>query len=238
VFDGDRRLFDFIVGMNPTTQRLEGRLKRLYTESGGTYTPDRRGFRVEGFFSDLRHHNMGPGFEEVDFGGTLNRVWRTPMLWGVGSGLPWGHDGQSLTLEHVILRHGGEAEQSRVKWTQASQDKRDKILTLLRGLQLYDIESLPADINGDGQISDNFMVAGMDTGLERFNAEWLFKTPVQIQGPYVNSQGVTVQSFCASNLDDAYGQNLPSRKDSDNDGWPDVWDVAPNQPGYKDGLNN
>lgn len=237
-FDGDRRLFDIDVRMNPATKRLEGSLKRLYMESGGTYTPNRRQFEVEGFFSDLRHHNMGKDFEEVDFGGTVNRVWRTPMLWGVGSGFPWGHDGQSLTLDHVILRHGGAAEISRIKYEQASPEKREALLSFLRKLQLYDIETLPTDMDSDGSISPNFMVAGMDTGVERFNPEWLFKVPVRIQGPYINIDGVTVMSNCASNLDDAYGQNLAFRKDTDDDGWPDVWDVAPTQTGYKDGLNN
>ena len=28
----------------------------------------------------------------------LDTIWRTPPLWGVGSGFPWGHDGASLTL--------------------------------------------------------------------------------------------------------------------------------------------
>lgn len=237
-FDGDRRLFDLGVRMNHRTGRLEGRLQNLYTESGGIHTPNRGEFLVEGLFSDLRHHDMGEAMQEVDFGGTINSLWRTPPLWGVGSGFPWGHDGASLTLEDVILRHGGEAEVSRILWEQTSDEKREQVLTLLRGLQLYDIESLPADIDGDGMISPSFQVAGMDTGEERFNAEWLFQTPVQIQGPYVNSQGVTVRSFSAMNLDAAYGQNLPFRIDSDDDGWPDVWDVAPNQTGYKDGLNN
>ena len=237
-FDGDRRLFDLAVRNNPHTKRLEGSLVPLYNEAGGTYTPKRGEFQVKGFFSDLAHHNMGVGFREVDFGGTTNQVWRTPMLWGVGSGFPWGHDGQSLTLEDVILRHGGEAQASHDLWAAASDEKRAQVLTLLRGLQLYDIESLPADIDGDGVISNNFMVAGMDTGVERFNAEWLFKVPVVIQGPYTNINGETVQSFCATNVDAAYGQDLALRKDSDDDGWPDVWDVAPNQTGYKDGLNN
>ena len=237
-FDGDRRLFDFGARQNRRTGRLEGRLLSLYTESGGTYTPKRGEFLVKGFFSDLRHHDMGEDFAETDFGGTVNSLWRTPPLWGVGSGFPWGHDGASLTLEDVILRHGGEAEQSRILWTQAAEEKREQLLRMLNGLQLYDIESLPADIDGDGVISPNFMVAGMDTGVERFNAEWLFKTPVKIQGPFVNTSGDTVRSDCASNVAAAYGHDLALRKDSDDDGWPDVWDVAPGQTGYKDGINN
>jgi hypothetical protein len=237
-FDGDRRLFDLLVRNNSATNRLEGSLIHLYNESGGTYTPKRGEFQVRGFFSDLRHHNMGEGFQEIDFGGTVNRVWRTPMLWGVGSGFPWGHDGQSMTLEDAILRHGGEAQSSHDLWVQASDQKRSQVLTLLRGMQLYDIESMPADIDGDGAIAANFMVAGMDTGPERFNAEWLFQTPVKIQGPFTNITGQIVRSDSATNVDAAYGQNLALRLDSDDDGWPDVWDIAPFTTGYKNGLNN
>ena len=103
---------------------------------------------------------------------------------------------------------------------------------------LFRSETLPTDLDGDGQISQSFVVAGRDTGVERFNPEWLFKTPGRIQGPIQNAFGETVMSCCVENLDEAYGQLLPYRIDSDEDGWPDVWDVAPMQPGYKDGVNN
>ncbi|NJO12316.1 MAG: hypothetical protein HC872_01280 [Gammaproteobacteria bacterium] len=37
----------------------------------------------------------------------------TEPLWGVGSTGPYGHDGRSINLREVILRHGGEAMASR-----------------------------------------------------------------------------------------------------------------------------
>mgnify|MGYP002065617573 CR=1 FL=1 len=77
------------------------------------------GFLLRGLFSDLKHHDMGAGFRETDFGGTHNTVWRTPPLWGVGSGFPWGHDGASLTLEDAILRHDGEGAAARRAWMSA-----------------------------------------------------------------------------------------------------------------------
>lgn len=237
-FDGDRRLFDLETRYDAASGKLQGRLVELYEAQGELLLPRREGFLVRGLFSDLKHHDMGEGFQELDFGGTRNRIWRTPPLWGVGSGFPWGHDGQSLTLEDAILRHGGEGASSRARWLAAGEPVRQATLTLLRGLQLYDIETLPTDLDGDGQISQSFVVAGRDTGVERFNPEWLFKTPGRIQGPIQNAFGETVMSCCVENLDEAYGQLLPYRIDSDEDGWPDVWDVAPMQPGYKDGVNN
>ena len=46
-------------------------------------------------------------------------------------------------------------------------------------LVLYQTDQLPCDINGDGKIDEHFMVQGMDTGLERFNPEWLFRSPAR-----------------------------------------------------------
>jgi len=237
-FDGDRRFFDLETTFHPPSGQLQGRLVELFDLEDGLHVPCRDDFLVRGLFSDLKHHDMGEAFEEMDFGGTKNRSWRTPPLWGVGSGFPWGHDGQSLTLEDAILRHGGEAAGSRQRWLSTGEAKREAVLTLLEGLQLYDIETLPTDIDGDGLISQSFTVAGRDTRVERFNPEWLFQSPARIQGSTLNAFGDTVLSCCVENLDDAYGQLLPYRVDSDDDGWPDVWDPSPTQPGYRDGVNH
>ncbi|MBK8975393.1 MAG: hypothetical protein IPM29_05670 [Planctomycetes bacterium] len=233
---GDRRFFDLDVSWNERAGRLEGHLVPLFDRRGPRYERRFDAFRVEGLFTDFRHHDMGADFEELDFGGTLNRLWRTAPLWGVGSGFPWGHDGRSLTLEDAILRHGGEAAASRAAWLAARPRDREAVMNLLRKLVLFDIESLPTDVDGDGRIAEHFTVAGADTGPERFNPEWLFRVPAHIQGPFVNSDGVTVRSFAVTNIDDAYGQTLRLRVDTDKDGWPDWWDRAPTTRGYHDGV--
>ena len=61
---------------------------------------------------------------------------------------------------------------------------------------------------------------------------------MEIQGLVQNSQGGLIRSFAALNLTAAYGLDLSLRRDSDLDGWPDVWDPAPLTPGFLDGLNN
>ncbi len=233
---GDRRFFDLDVQWNAQAQRLEGQLVKLYRQIGPRYVRKFGDFRVKGLFTDFKQHDMGEGFQEIDFGGNVNRLWRTAPLWGVGSGFPWGHDGHSLTIEHAIQRHDGEGAASKRLWAQASAADRALVLDFLGKLVLYDIESLPTDMDGDGQISDHFMVAGRDTGVERFNPEWMFRIPAQIQGPFRNTDGITITSFAVMNIDSAYGQTLNLRRDSDADGWPDVWDHAPTQPGYRDGV--
>ena len=45
---------------------------------------------------------------------------------------------------------------------------------------LYSVDDLPCDVDGDGMISEHFIVAGQDTGIERLNPEWLFKVPGRI----------------------------------------------------------
>ena len=236
-YAGDRRLFDYETTWKPNKKEFQGKLVKLYTQQGDELIPQRAGFMVQGIFTDFRHHYMGPDFEELDFGGTINDIWRTAPLWGAGSGFPWGHDGQSLTLEDVILRHGGEAENSRIAYENATNVTKNTLLRFLNRLRLYDVETTPADIEGDGMVRQNFMVAGRLTGFERFNAEWLFQVPGQVQGRAQNAEGIPIQSWALINVDDAYGQLLPYRIDSDDDGWPDVWDHAPNSTGYLDGVN-
>ena len=218
--------------------RLEGELATLYSQVGDEFVPNRGDYQVRGIFTDLLHHEMGDGFAELAFDGSVQTEWRTPPLWGVGSSFPWGHDGASLTIEDAILRHGGDALASRSEYEKSSDADRDQLLDFLGKLVLYDIESLPTDIDGDGVISENFVVAGQNTGVERFNAEWLFKVPVEIQGDVQNVDGETIRSNAAVNLHAAYGLGLVYRQDSDLDGWPDVWDPQPTQTGYKDGINN
>ena len=68
------------------------------------------------------------------------------------------------------------------------------MIAFLESLVLYQTEQVPCDVDGDGKISEHFMVAGMDTGVERLNPEWLFKVPGKIEGP-VTVRGNRLVSF-------------------------------------------
>jgi hypothetical protein len=59
--------------------------------------------------TDFKRHDLGPNFYERNYNGTLRTHFMTTPLWGVGSTSPSGHDGRSISLTEVILRHDGEA---------------------------------------------------------------------------------------------------------------------------------
>jgi hypothetical protein len=233
--DGDRRFFDLQVAWNDQTDRLEGKLVYLADRTGPSWLPRRQAYTVRGIYTDFKYHDLGAAFYQMQFDGSVIRQWRTAPLWGVGSTSPYGHDGASLSLDEVIRRHGGEALAARKAYTTLSKADRRMVLDFLESLVLYQTDRLPCDLDGDGKISEHFTVAGMDTGLERFNPEWLFRVPGRIEGPIVNVQGQKITSFALTNVRQAYGLDLDYLKDSDGDGFPDVIDPAPFKRGYRDG---
>jgi hypothetical protein len=236
-FDGDRRFFELQVAYNNQTERLEGRLHYLAERRGTRWLPRRQAYTVRGVYSDFKYHDVGPDFYQVQFDGTVVRQWRTTPLWGVGTTAPYGHDGASLDLDAVIRRHGGEALASRQAYTALGEDERRQVVCFLQSLVLYQTDQLPCDLNGDGTIDEHFRVQGMDTGLERFNPEWLFRVAGMIEGPIQNLRGEDIISYALTNVRQAYGLDLPYLKDSDGDGFPDVIDPAPFRRGYRDGEN-
>jgi hypothetical protein len=236
-FDGDRRFFEMQVGWSEKAQRLEGKLVYLADRQGDRWLPRRQAYTVRGIYSDFKYHDLGPAFHQMQFDGTVVRKFRTAPLWGVATTAPYGPDGASLSLDDVIRRHGGEALAAQQAYTALGPKKRRQVLSFLESLVLYSTERIPCDIDGDGKISEHFMVAGMDTGYERLNPEWLFKVPGKIEGPTENVRGEKIISFALTNVAEAYGLNLEYLKDSDRDGFPDVIDPAPFKRGYRDGEN-
>ncbi|MGH2648961.1 MAG: di-heme oxidoredictase family protein, partial [Ginsengibacter sp.] len=92
-------------------------------------------------YTDLLLHDMGDGLADnkPDFLAT-GKEWRTPPLWGVGllqrtNGTAFYlHDGRARTFEEAILWHGGEAEQSKHKFTQLSASARNALIQFLKSL--------------------------------------------------------------------------------------------------------
>jgi hypothetical protein len=234
-YDGDRRLFELQVAFNDKTERLEGRLHYLADKRGNRWMPRRQASTVRGIYSDFKYHDVGPDFYQMQFDGSVVRHWRTTPLWGAGTTGPYGHDGASLDLDAVIRRHGGEASAAHMAYGALRDEERRQIIAFLQSLVLYQTDQLPCDLDGDGKIAEHFQVQGMDTGIERFNPEWLFRVPGKIEGPIKNVRGEDILSYALTNVRQAYGLDLPYLKDSDGDGFPDVIDPAPFKKGYKDG---
>ncbi|MEO8412876.1 MAG: di-heme oxidoredictase family protein [Ginsengibacter sp.] len=92
-------------------------------------------------YTDLLLHDMGDALADnrPDFLAT-GKEWRTPPLWGVGllqktNGTPFYlHDGRARTFEEAVLWHGGEAEQSKQKFTELSTADRKALIAFLKSL--------------------------------------------------------------------------------------------------------
>ena len=109
--------------------------------------PKRDSFVVRNFFSDLKRHDLGSTFHERNYNGTLQKEFLTTPLWGVGSTGPYGHDGCSINLKEVILRHGGEARDSRDQFAQLSDSEQQTILDYLSALILFPPDDTASTLN-------------------------------------------------------------------------------------------
>lgn len=104
-------------------------------------------FLVKRIFSDFKRHDLGAGFYERNFDGSLQREFMTEPLWGVGSTAPYGHDGRSNDLHQVIMRHGGEAEDARQNYTRLAKWYKGAIQEFLRSLVLFPPDDTPSNLN-------------------------------------------------------------------------------------------
>jgi CxxC motif-containing protein (DUF1111 family) len=94
-------------------------------------------FMVMDIYTDFKRHDLGVNFYERNYDGTTQTVFLTRPLWGVGSTGPYGHDGRSISLDAVILRHGGEAQKSRDAYAALPSGRSAALLTFLNSLVLF-----------------------------------------------------------------------------------------------------
>lgn len=93
-------------------------------------------------YTDLLLHDMGPELDDGYTEGTaLTSEWRTPALWGLGlSRDSQGgeyylmHDGRARSIEEAILIHGGEAENSKLRYQALTSTEQSDIITFLESL--------------------------------------------------------------------------------------------------------
>jgi hypothetical protein len=162
--DHDRRIADVETRFDPK----QGLYNRLYAtatplfdvlEDGYPYpqlVPRGEPFVVRNIFTDLKRHDLGPYFHERNYDGSFQTVFVTEPLWGVGTTIPYGHDGRSINLEEVIHRHGGEAQASRDRFEALPSHRRRDVLEFLRSLIVFPPDDTasnlnPAVVDGDPQ---------------------------------------------------------------------------------------
>ena len=144
--DRDRRVADLETVYDPANgifNRLFATATPLLTErddASGFPTlkrPAGRPFLVRNIFTDFKRHDLGSNFHERNFDGTLRTHFLTTPLWGVGSTPPYGHDGRSINLKEVILRHGGEALAARDAFAALTPADQLNLLEFLNSLIIF-----------------------------------------------------------------------------------------------------
>lgn len=234
---GDRRYFHLATSSRVTpegvTEIVGSLVPRFRTLPSGERAPSGDAFLVERIYSDFKHWDIGAEFHERRYDGSLQRAHRTAPLWGVGSSGPYGHSGRFLSLNAVIRAHGGEAAKEAEAYRALPEERRDLLLEYLQSLVLYSSDEIPADIDGDGKVADDFVVTGQPVGYERFDARFVFNKPPRFKevGRIAHPSGRIRPLLLLSNAAEAHGLSLAYRVDADGDGFPDVVDPLPQKKG-------
>lgn len=142
----DRRVADFETAYDPQrgifNQLFSTAAVKFVQQNDGSgfptlKPPAQQSFVVHNFFADLKRHDLGPNFHERNYDGTMQALFMTEPLWGVGSTAPYGHDGRSVNLQEVILRHGGEAQSQRDAFAALPDSSKSALLDFLSSLVLF-----------------------------------------------------------------------------------------------------
>jgi Di-haem oxidoreductase, putative peroxidase len=118
--------------------------------------PNGNPFLVKDIYTDFKRHDLGPTFYERNYDGTLTKQFLTRPLWGVGSTSPYGHDGRSINLTEVILRHGGESEASSDAFAHLSPEEQGRVLDFLNSLILFPPDDTASNLDPGNRHAANF----------------------------------------------------------------------------------
>jgi hypothetical protein len=131
-------------------------------ESGfpGVKRPLRQPFLVRNIFTDFKRHDLGPAFHERNWDGTTQKEFLTRPLWGVGSKIAFGHDGRSVNLYEVILRHGGAAQRERDAFATLTDTEQQEIIEFLRTLVLFPPEDTASNLDPGDRSHEKFPQMG------------------------------------------------------------------------------
>jgi mono/diheme cytochrome c family protein len=119
-----------------------------------------RPFVVRNIFTDFKRHDLGPYFHERNYDGTARTEFMTTPLWGVGSTPPYGHDGRSINLKEVILRHGGAAAQSAGFFERLTESGQGEVMEFLNSLVLFPPDDTASNLDPGDPGAPGFPQAG------------------------------------------------------------------------------
>jgi mono/diheme cytochrome c family protein len=167
--DRDRRVADVETVYDP----VRGNLNKLFATAtplfdavpdGSTHPalkkPKLQPFLVKNIFTDFKRHDLGAGFYERNWDGTWQKEFLTRPLWGVGNKVSYGHDGRSINLEEVILRHGEEAQQSRDAFAELEEEKRRAVLEFLNSLVIFPPDDTASNLDPGNRGAPSFPQLG------------------------------------------------------------------------------
>ena len=164
VIEKDRRVADVETRYDPRRgifNRLFATATPLFQEVAGSGNPSVKqpkgqSFVVKNIYADFKRHNLGPNFWERNFDGTLTKEFMTEPLWGVGTTAPYGHDGRSINLWSVIMRHGGEAQRARDRFARLPNSMQGQILDFLESLVLFPPDDTASNLNPGDPHAQNY----------------------------------------------------------------------------------
>lgn len=113
-------------------------------------------FLVKDIFTDFKRHDLGVNFAERNYDGTVNTLFMTTPLWGVGTTAPYGHDGRSISLHEVILRHGGEAQDSRDRYAALPRENQRDLQDFLSSLVLFPPDDTASSLDPGNRSAPGF----------------------------------------------------------------------------------
>jgi hypothetical protein len=133
----------------------------FYTKDDGSGQPVlklplQNSFVVKDIFTDFKRHDVGVNFYERNWDGTLQTQFLTRPLWGVGSTGPYGHDGRSITLNDVILRHGGDALAARNAFAALTATNQNSLIAFLNSLVLFPPDDTASTLDPGNPSATNF----------------------------------------------------------------------------------
>jgi hypothetical protein len=164
VIDSDRRVADVETAYDPVNGVFNNLFATAATRfdvvpSGGVggplpfIVPSGDSFVVEDIFTDFKRHDMGTALYERNFDNTIHKTFITEPLWGVGSSAPYGHDGRSINLQEIILRHGGEGLAAKNAYVALSAQQQSWVQEFLNTLILFPPDDTASNLNAAADIN-------------------------------------------------------------------------------------